>query len=178
MAAAGKFRVGLEKTLPRGVNRGDPRTVPRGGADDLYGRYFAEVTLDVVEEQTFQRRTLEEVGPRHVHLRQNSLGEVTIPPHLEENLHGYMTQQLWTGNPKVDRTLFIRDRQLEAHARCLKDLALQRHVPALRSSSLARKNFGSKLGPRPFDDSFRSIVLNSARRAPLPLQGIDRHEYP
>eukprot|EP00927_Polykrikos_kofoidii_P056679 TRINITY_DN50764_c0_g1_i1.p1 TRINITY_DN50764_c0_g1~~TRINITY_DN50764_c0_g1_i1.p1 ORF type:complete len:188 (-),score=33.07 TRINITY_DN50764_c0_g1_i1:247-744(-) len=160
MASQVKFRLGLDRSLPR------------GGADEMYAKYFSEVTLDVCEEQIFKLRTMEEAGPRHVHLRRNQLGEVTIPPHVEENESGNMTQQLWTGHPKVDKTLFSKDRALESNLRGLRDMVHQRHVPALRAS-LERKNFGTKPGPRPFSSSFRAGIMNRNRKSPLPLLGID-----
>mmetsp|Transcript_65255 Transcript_65255/g.103400 ORF Transcript_65255/g.103400 Transcript_65255/m.103400 type:complete len:197 (+) Transcript_65255:45-635(+) len=149
------------------------RTLPWGGADEVFAKYFAEVTLDVVEEQTFQKRFAEEVGPRLVHLRKNAMGEPTIPPHVEENPPGQMVCQLWTGHPKVDRSMFIMDRTLEMQTRIVRDMGSQKHVPCLRAS-LDRKNFGRKPGPKPFTDSFRSIVLNSSRRPPHSLQYIDK----
>mmetsp|Transcript_64003 Transcript_64003/g.177579 ORF Transcript_64003/g.177579 Transcript_64003/m.177579 type:complete len:184 (-) Transcript_64003:120-671(-) len=143
------------------------RTLPPGGADELFAKYFAEITLDVVEEQHFQKRLAEEAGPRYVHLRLNALGQVSIPPHVEENASGEMGRQLWTRHPKVDRTMFIMDRRLEGQDRSVRDLGAQRHVPALRASSLSKKNFGQKHGPRPLDDSFRSTVLNRSQKDPV-----------
>eukprot|EP00747_Dinoflagellata_sp_TGD_P163794 gnl/TRDRNA2_/TRDRNA2_182868_c0_seq1.p1 gnl/TRDRNA2_/TRDRNA2_182868_c0~~gnl/TRDRNA2_/TRDRNA2_182868_c0_seq1.p1 ORF type:complete len:214 (-),score=34.78 gnl/TRDRNA2_/TRDRNA2_182868_c0_seq1:125-670(-) len=161
-----RWRGGLERTIPRG-----------GATDDLFARYFSEVTLDAVEEQTFRKRYTEEVGPRHVHLRQNALGEVTLPPHIEENQSGDMVKQMWSGHPKVDRSMFIMDRINEGQARMLRDLHVQRHVPALRAAhdpALCKKNFGAKSGPAPLKESFRSIVLNSPRRPPAQKTYIDR----
>mmetsp|Transcript_63259 Transcript_63259/g.206411 ORF Transcript_63259/g.206411 Transcript_63259/m.206411 type:complete len:186 (+) Transcript_63259:93-650(+) len=140
------------------------RTLPLGGADELFAKYFSEVTLDVVEEQIFQKRCVEEAGPRLVHLRQNSIGQVTIPPHIEPNEHCIMGYQSWTKHPKVDRTMFIMDRRLEMQGRGRADLAAQRHVPALRAF-VERKNFGNKSGPRPLQDSFRAGIMNSARKS-------------
>lgn len=140
------------------------RSVPRGGADELYAKYFAEVTLDVVEEQNFQLRYQDELGPRRVALRKNALGEVTVPPHIDQNAPTEMGCQLWTGHPKVDRTLFSMDRNLENQNQVVQHLGSQRNVPALRAMHSARKNHGSKQGPRPFQDSFRSMVLNRPKR--------------
>jgi hypothetical protein len=149
------------------------RTLPWGGTDEVFAKHFAEVTLDIVEEQTYQKRIIEEVGPRLVHLRRNALGEATIPPHIEENAPGEMVRQLWTRHPKVDRSMFIMDRALESQTRTIRDMGSQKHVPCLRAS-LCRKNFGRKPGPKPFADSFRSIVLNSSKKSPMPLQYIDK----
>eukprot|EP00927_Polykrikos_kofoidii_P078880 TRINITY_DN7567_c0_g2_i1.p1 TRINITY_DN7567_c0_g2~~TRINITY_DN7567_c0_g2_i1.p1 ORF type:complete len:197 (-),score=6.95 TRINITY_DN7567_c0_g2_i1:266-856(-) len=120
MAGQGRFRVSLE------------RGVPRGGADELYAKYFSEVYLDTVEEQTFKRRVIEEVGPRLVHLRLNAIGKVAIPAHIEENPAGEPPRQLWTGHAKVDRNLFVMDREHEIHSRRVKYLRVPRMVPALR----------------------------------------------
>lgn len=142
------------------------RSIPPGGADDRFAKYFAEITLDVVEEQTFQKRLQQETGPRCVHLRLNAIGQVAVPPHVEENARGEMCRQLWTGHPKVDRTMFILDRRLETQDRSVRDLGTQRHVPALRSSSISRKNYGQKPGPSPFEHSFRSGILNRPKKQP------------
>jgi len=139
------------------------RTVPEQGTEHRYAKHFAEVTLDVVEEQTFRKRREEEVGPRNVHLRLNALGYVMIPPHIEENGPGEMMIQRWTGHPKVDRSLFIVDHQIESSVRATKDISSQRHIPALRAVA-GKKNFGAKPGPAPFDNSFRSTVLNKNRQ--------------
>mmetsp|Transcript_16978 Transcript_16978/g.35976 ORF Transcript_16978/g.35976 Transcript_16978/m.35976 type:complete len:182 (-) Transcript_16978:56-601(-) len=141
------------------------RTIPAGGADEHFAKYFAEVTLDVVEEQHFKKRQSEEVGPRHVHLRLNAIGQVAFPPHIEENRNGEIGCQLWTGHAKVDRTMFIMDRRTEGTNRTRGDLGTQRHVPALRGSC-ERKNFGKKPGPMPFSDSFRATVLNKSKKLP------------
>mmetsp|Transcript_82951 Transcript_82951/g.173686 ORF Transcript_82951/g.173686 Transcript_82951/m.173686 type:complete len:175 (-) Transcript_82951:105-629(-) len=141
------------------------RTLPSGATDESYAKYFAELTLDVVEEQIFQKRMQEESGPRLVHLRQNAIGQVTIPPHVEQNGVSTARAQTWTNHPKVDRTMFIMDRRLEMQGRGRQDLASQRHVPALRAFDM-RKNFGSKSGPRPFQDSFRAGILNSSKKVP------------
>mmetsp|Transcript_61789 Transcript_61789/g.133911 ORF Transcript_61789/g.133911 Transcript_61789/m.133911 type:complete len:174 (+) Transcript_61789:31-552(+) len=146
------------------------RTVPRGGASDHFAHYFSEVTLDVVEEATFKKRRQEEAGPRLVHLRQNCVGEITIPPHIELNVNRAMGCQLWTGHPKVDRSLYIIDRQHESLRKTTAELVFQKQVPALRSS-FDRKNFGTKLGSRPLADSFRAGILNSSRRTPLQIAG-------
>mmetsp|Transcript_106370 Transcript_106370/g.343122 ORF Transcript_106370/g.343122 Transcript_106370/m.343122 type:complete len:200 (+) Transcript_106370:95-694(+) len=148
------------------------RTVPRGGADELFAKYFAEIALDVVEEQTFRKRVAEEVGPRCVHLRLNAIGQVSLPPHIEENGPGEACCQLWTGHPKVDRNLFIQDRRIESKDRSTRELGTQRHVPALRASSVSKKNFGQKMGPRPFDDSFRSTILNRSKKEPVATQPV------
>lgn len=163
---------GLAPQSARAFRANLERTVPWGGADESFAKYFAEVTLDVVEEQTYKKRVAEEVGPRLVHLRQNALGEATVPPHIEENRQGQMVQQKWTGHPKVDRTMFILDRQLESQQRVTKELGSQKHVPCLRAR-LERKNYGRKPGPTPFGDSFRSIVLNSSKKSPIPVSHMD-----
>lgn len=165
-------RTARDMYTPRRWRSDLERTLPRGGTDESFARYFAEITLDVVEEQTFQKRLDEEVGPRHVHLRQNALGEVTIPPHIEENHPGEQGCQMWTENLKVNRSMFILDRRLESHVRTLKDTAAQRHVPMLRAAP-GRKNFGVKSGPQPLNDSFRATVLNKARKSPLDRSPMD-----
>lgn len=118
----------------------------------------------MVEEQTFQLRYQDELGPRRVALRKNALGEVTVPPHIEQNAGSEMGCQLWTGHPKVDRTLFSMDRNLETASKTTRDLGSQRNVPALRAMHSARRNFGSKQSSRPLQDSFRSMVLNGSKK--------------
>eukprot|EP00913_Durusdinium_trenchii_P006475 g6086.t1 len=108
------------------------------GGDELFAKYFAELTLDVIEEQTFLKRAMEEPGPRYV----------------------------WTGHPKVDRTLFIMDRQAEHRLRDLKSIGCQKNVPMLRGVA-AKKNYGSRAGPEPFGDSFRAKYLNGAKKHPV-----------
>jgi len=184
LVLAGEGSIGT----PRGLSRSGPRSLqgtrgcsvpqklqlerslpswPLGGADDLFAKFFAEVTLDAVEEQSFKRRLQDEVGPRYVHLRLNDNRTVSMPPHVEDNSPGMMGCQLWTGHPKVDRTMFIMDRSKEQNNKCTGDLAAQRNVPALRASSLQRKNFGRKHGPRGLDDSFRARVLNRPKKEPI-----------
>merc|ERR1712224_574104 len=69
--------------------------------------------------------------------------------------------------------MFIIDRTLENQTRVVKELGSQRHVPCLRAS-LERKNFGRKPGPKPFGDSYRSMVLNSSKKSPLALNYMDK----
>mmetsp|Transcript_51951 Transcript_51951/g.97179 ORF Transcript_51951/g.97179 Transcript_51951/m.97179 type:complete len:162 (-) Transcript_51951:177-662(-) len=134
------------------------------GGDELFAKYFAEITLDIVEEQTFLKRALEDPGPRYVHLRRTSIGTVTIPPHIEENRPGSFKGQVWTGHPKVDRTLFIMDRRAENRLREVKTVGTQKNIPMLRGVAASKKNYGTKLGPEPFGDSFRAKYLNSAKK--------------
>mmetsp|Transcript_9373 Transcript_9373/g.16604 ORF Transcript_9373/g.16604 Transcript_9373/m.16604 type:complete len:189 (-) Transcript_9373:114-680(-) len=140
--------------------------VPLEGGDELYAKYFAEVTLDVVEEETFKKRTFEEPGPRYVHLRRSAIGTVTVPPHVEENKSGEINNQVWTGHPKVDRTLFIMDRRAEHQHRDTKSVATQKNIPMLRGN-LGKKNFGTKLGHEPFLHSHRSARMNGPLRPPF-----------
>eukprot|EP00440_Ansanella_granifera_P012451 gb/GFBE01013533.1/.p1 GENE.gb/GFBE01013533.1/~~gb/GFBE01013533.1/.p1 ORF type:complete len:159 (+),score=40.66 gb/GFBE01013533.1/:1-477(+) len=140
--------------------------IPVEGGDELFAKYFAEITLDVVEEETFRKRTLEEPGPRYVHLRRSAIGTVTVPPHIEENKPGQMNNQVWTGHPKVDRTMFIMDRRLEHQQRDVKTVACQKNIPMLRGT-LGRKNFGTKMGAEPFAESHRAKRMNGPKRPPL-----------
>jgi len=144
---------GIEKTLPKG-----------GATDENIGKYFAEVTLDVSEEANFLRRATgedREVGPRHVHLRTNAMGEITMPPHLVENMPGEYFCQKWTDHPKIDRNMFILDRTFEDTERQLRALVTQRDVPVLTADSLA------KIPSRKFG-SFRSKILNAPKKEPFP----------
>eukprot|EP00931_Biecheleriopsis_adriatica_P092018 TRINITY_DN65858_c0_g1_i1.p1 TRINITY_DN65858_c0_g1~~TRINITY_DN65858_c0_g1_i1.p1 ORF type:complete len:156 (-),score=24.27 TRINITY_DN65858_c0_g1_i1:94-561(-) len=141
-------------------------SIPSSGGDEYYAKYFAEITLDIVEEEMFRKRTLEEPGPRYVHLRRSDIGTVTIPPHISENKPGMINDQEWTGHPKVDRTLFIKDRQLENQQRDQKSIATQKNIPMLRGS-LGKKNFGTKLGNEPLLASHRSARMNGPKRPPL-----------
>merc|ERR1711971_325610 len=101
-----KWHGGLERTLPEGRC-----------SVECFGQHFAEVTLDTVEEDCFQRRYREEIGPRYCRLRPDSKGEPTVPPHIEENQRGSACRQLWVGQSKVDRTLFVMDRKIERRGR-------------------------------------------------------------
>mmetsp|Transcript_50333 Transcript_50333/g.81602 ORF Transcript_50333/g.81602 Transcript_50333/m.81602 type:complete len:167 (-) Transcript_50333:135-635(-) len=140
--------------------------IPLEGGDELYAKYFAEVTLDIVEEENFKKRRLQESGPRQVHLRRSAIGTVTVPPHVEENPAGQLCMQGWTGHPKVDRTLFIMDRRAELQLRDKRNVSSMRNVPMLRGA-IGRKNFGQKLGAEPFAESHRSARMNGPRRDPL-----------
>ena len=46
---------------------------PRPAGDELFATYFAEITLDVVEEQMFLKRAMEEPGPRYVHVQLSAI---------------------------------------------------------------------------------------------------------
>ncbi|CAE7375059.1 unnamed protein product [Symbiodinium necroappetens] len=141
--------------------------IPSQGGDELFAKYFAEITLDVVEEHTFLKRAMEEPGPRYVHLRRSSIGTVTVPPHIEENQPGKLVSQVWTGHPKVDRTLFIMDRRAENRLREVKAVGTQKSIPMLRGVACSKKNYGARLGPEPFGDSFRAKYLNSQKKSPV-----------
>merc|ERR1719343_1900565 len=95
------------------LTSGFDRTIPLNGCDEKFVKCFAQVSLDVDEEIPFQRRLETEPGPRLVHLRQSAIGQVTIPPHVQQNEQGIMGYQSWTKNPVVDRTMYIMDRKLE-----------------------------------------------------------------
>ncbi|CAE7457803.1 unnamed protein product [Symbiodinium pilosum] len=110
---------------------------------------------------------MEEPGPRYVHLRRSSIGTVTVPPHIEENQPGRELAQMWTGHPKVDRTLFILDRRAEQRLREVKAVGTQKNVPMLRGVARSMKNYGTRLGPEPFGDSFRAKYLNSQKKFPV-----------
>ncbi|CAJ1343719.1 unnamed protein product [Effrenium voratum] len=139
--------------------------IPEGG-DELFAKYFSEITLDIIEEQTFLKRAMEEPGPRYVHLRRSSIGTVTIPPHIEENCQGEFNQ-VWTGHPKVDRTLFILDRRAENRLRDVKSIGNQRNIPMLRGVACSKKNYGARLGNEPLGDSFRAKYMNGVKKPPL-----------
>ncbi|CAL1142608.1 unnamed protein product [Cladocopium goreaui] len=110
---------------------------------------------------------MEEPGPRYVHLRRSSIGTVTIPPHIQENSSGEFNKQVWTGHPKVDRTLFIMDRQAEHRLRDVKSVGSQKNAPMLRGVACSKKNYGSRIGPEPFGDSFRAKYLNGVKKHPV-----------
>jgi hypothetical protein len=77
-----------------------------------YAKGFGEVELDCEEELIYEKRLREEPGPRHVRLRRNAAGLLTMPPHISATPENGMRQP-WTGNAKVDKNLFIMDRALE-----------------------------------------------------------------
>eukprot|EP00933_Yihiella_yeosuensis_P050155 TRINITY_DN4791_c0_g1_i1.p1 TRINITY_DN4791_c0_g1~~TRINITY_DN4791_c0_g1_i1.p1 ORF type:complete len:159 (+),score=35.04 TRINITY_DN4791_c0_g1_i1:123-599(+) len=139
--------------------------IPLAGGDDLFAKYFAEVTLDCVEEEIFRKRCLEEAGPRYVHLRRSAIGTVTVPPHVEGNKPEQACTQDWTGHPKVDRTLFIMDRRAEHQQKQTNNIATQKQVPLLRSA-VGNKHFGTKLRPEPFTDTHRAKRMNGPKRPP------------
>lgn len=141
------------------------KTLPKGGAtEENHGKYFAEVCLDVVEEAKFQQRLVEEVGPRHVHLRTNAMGEITMPPHMAENLPGENFCQAWTSHGKIDRNMFVLDRTFEGTERQLRALVTQRDVPVLIADQPAKKVLDAAEAKR----SFRSKILNAPRKPPFP----------
>eukprot|EP00971_Amphidinium_carterae_P133007 2633672-Amphidinium_carterae.1 len=160
--ASSRYPLGLKKQARR-----LDRTIPEGGIDENFAQYFAEVTLDCIEEQLFNKRISAEVGPRLVHLRQTVLEQVTIPPHIEENKLGRSYEQKWTGHPKVDKCLFMQDRALEYANGTTRNIAMEKSAPALRAAARdSKKNFGTKPGPTPFGDSFRATLLNRPRKEP------------
>eukprot|EP00930_Biecheleria_cincta_P015717 TRINITY_DN13009_c0_g1_i1.p1 TRINITY_DN13009_c0_g1~~TRINITY_DN13009_c0_g1_i1.p1 ORF type:complete len:181 (+),score=38.82 TRINITY_DN13009_c0_g1_i1:67-543(+) len=140
--------------------------IPPEGGDELVAKYFAEITLDVVEQSLFRKRCMEEPGPRFVHLRRTAVGVVTVPPHIEENKPGKEPGQVWTGHPKVDRTMFIMDRRLELQRRQVKEISGQKNIPMLRGI-LGKKNFGTKMTSEPLMESHRSARMNSSKRPPF-----------
>eukprot|EP00933_Yihiella_yeosuensis_P050156 TRINITY_DN4791_c0_g2_i1.p1 TRINITY_DN4791_c0_g2~~TRINITY_DN4791_c0_g2_i1.p1 ORF type:complete len:158 (+),score=27.43 TRINITY_DN4791_c0_g2_i1:45-518(+) len=144
---------------------GNAVAIPLQGGDHLFANYFAEITLDIVEEEIFRKRCLEEAGPRYVHLRRSAIG-VTVPPHVEDNTSGQICTQDWTGHPKVDRTLFIMDRRAENQQRQTRGIVMQKNVPLLRSA-VGNKNLGTKLSPEPFTESHRAKRMNGPKPAPL-----------
>eukprot|EP00746_Dinoflagellata_sp_MGD_P161263 gnl/MRDRNA2_/MRDRNA2_88343_c0_seq1.p1 gnl/MRDRNA2_/MRDRNA2_88343_c0~~gnl/MRDRNA2_/MRDRNA2_88343_c0_seq1.p1 ORF type:complete len:174 (+),score=36.82 gnl/MRDRNA2_/MRDRNA2_88343_c0_seq1:119-640(+) len=152
---------GLEKTMPKG-----------GSTDDAFAKFFSEVTLDVVEENSFRKRQEEEVGPRHVHLRTNAVGEITVPPHLVENPPGEHYCQAWTGHEKVDRNMFILDRVYEGTERQLKNLVSQRDVPVL-TARLGKQPIGKRTDVSGYGESFRANVLNAKKKDPIALNHMD-----
>mmetsp|Transcript_13034 Transcript_13034/g.23974 ORF Transcript_13034/g.23974 Transcript_13034/m.23974 type:complete len:206 (+) Transcript_13034:64-681(+) len=160
--ASSRYPLGLKKEARR-----LDRTIPEGGIDENFAQFFAEVTLDCIEEQLFNKRINVEVGPRLVHLRRNALEQVTIPPHIEENKLGRSYEQKWTGHPKVDKSLFMQDRVLEYANTTTRNIAMEKSAPALRAAARDnKKNFGTKPGPTPFGDSYRASLLNRPRKAP------------
>lgn len=117
----------------------------RAKSDD-YSKGFSEVTLDVDAELLFTKRLREEPGPRHVRLRRNAAGLLTMPPHITTTPEDGMRQP-WTGNDNVDRNLFAMDRAVEIRQSGGRALAKAQvgRTPAGDLSAAARAGKGVKV---------------------------------